>query len=254
MKNKKLASALHFFGGEKGGVGKSVVCKTVIQLYLDRQIPVVLYDTDRSNPDVIRCYRSEVTSKVAVLSEGERYEDSANEIYNTAILNRVIVNLPAQVLNPLKNWILDNELFEVAAEDGVQLYHWFTSDGGYDSLHLAKNCLKTFQSQMPMIFIRNHGKTDDWSGFEDDSELLELLQQYQVPVIDFPKLPGAAAKNRMDRDSLTFGQVRQNPDFSSIDKQRVRKFLREAYFAFDSLGYFSAPHLAEHLGGKVIAQ
>jgi len=43
-------AALHFIGGEKGGVGKSVLARTLAQYHIDRNLPFLGFDTDRSHP------------------------------------------------------------------------------------------------------------------------------------------------------------------------------------------------------------
>ena len=45
-------ATIHWGDGEKGGVGKSLVVRTLIQYHLDRNKPFVAVETDRSNPDV----------------------------------------------------------------------------------------------------------------------------------------------------------------------------------------------------------
>ena len=47
---------IHLFGGEKGGVGKSFVCRTAIAFHLHRQLDFVAFDADRSIADVLRIY------------------------------------------------------------------------------------------------------------------------------------------------------------------------------------------------------
>lgn len=224
-----IMSSIHFVGGEKGGVGKSFFAKTLVQWHLDNNVPLLVYEGDRSNPDVMRCYKSTITCKAAIYSEGERYEDKANDVYNSAIKKRVVVNLPAQVMKPVSDWIFNNELFEIAQEDGVKFYQWFVSDGGYDSINLFKKTLSTFSDGMTHLFVQNYGRTDDWSGIEDDEELQEMMENYNVMVLGFPKLIGAADRNRIDRESLTFGTAREWKKFGSISRQRVKRFLREAY-------------------------
>lgn len=112
---------LHFIGGEKGGVGKSLVARTLTQYLIDREIPCVLFDTDRSNPDLARIYGKTVKCRLAVFSEGEKYEDTANQVFNTATSQRVLVNLPAQVFPAMRKWFEDNDLFDIAAEEEVKL-------------------------------------------------------------------------------------------------------------------------------------
>ena len=47
---------VHFIGGEKGGVGKSVVSRVLSQYFIDHQIPFVGFDTDRSHGSLLRFY------------------------------------------------------------------------------------------------------------------------------------------------------------------------------------------------------
>ncbi len=47
---------LHFIGGEKGGVGKSVVARILAQYFIDRQMPFLGFDTDKSHGSLLRFY------------------------------------------------------------------------------------------------------------------------------------------------------------------------------------------------------
>ncbi|MDH3530768.1 MAG: mobilization protein, partial [Acidobacteriota bacterium] len=42
-------SAVHFIGGEKGGVGKSVISRLFAQYHVDRGKPFVILDSDLSH-------------------------------------------------------------------------------------------------------------------------------------------------------------------------------------------------------------
>ena len=235
---------IHFFGGEKGGVGKSFVCRAAIQYLLDREEVFAVFDTDRSNPDVRRIYQ-ETGCRVAVFSEGEKYEDKANSIYNTALEKRVLVNLPAQVFIPVKEWFERNELLSIASDDGVKFFYWFVCDGGYDSLKLLGKSLEFFKSDVSHILVKNLGKCDDWEPLENDDYLQSLMAQYEVKVIDFPKFIGNADRNAIDAASLTFGEAREYKQFGSIGRQRVKRFLREAKEVFESAGVFDLKASAE---------
>lgn len=60
-------ATIHLVDGEKGGVGKSFVTRAMIQYGLDRDLPFVAVETDRSNPDVAGIYDD--LCKYAVFSE-----------------------------------------------------------------------------------------------------------------------------------------------------------------------------------------
>lgn len=231
-------ATIHFFGGEKGGAGKSFVCRAAIQYHIDRGIPITVFDTDRSNPDVRRIYQ-ELGCQVAVFSEGEKYEDTANAIYNAALTKRVLVNLPAQVFIPVKDWFEKNGLFEIAPGDGVKFFYWFVCDGGYDSLKLLGRSLEYFQARMPHILVKNGGKCDDWESLDKDDSLQAMIAQYGVKVVDFPKFIGNADRNQIDAKSWTFGQARESSEFGSISRNRVKRFLEGAYAAFDRSTVFN---------------
>ena len=40
---------IHFIGGEKGGVGKSLVARVLAQCLIDRNLPFLGFDTGRSH-------------------------------------------------------------------------------------------------------------------------------------------------------------------------------------------------------------
>lgn len=232
-------ATIHFFGGEKGGVGKSFVCRTAVQYHLDTAQSCVLIETDRSNPDVKRIYGDHCPTQVAIFSESEKHEDAANSIYNTALTNRVLVNLPAQAFIPLKQWFLVNDVFTIAADDGVEFYLWFILDGGYDSYKLLKQSLAHFGAQLPHIVVQNSGKCEEWDSLTADTELQALLKANHARRLTFPKFIGTSHRNQIDAASLTFAAARQHPEFGAIGRQRVKRFLSEAYAAFETTGVFT---------------
>ena len=88
-------TTIHLVDGEKGGVGKSFITRTMIQYALDRSLPFIAVETDRSNPDVNRVYPD--VCSFAVFSESEKQASKADRIFELAMENSVIVSLPSQV-------------------------------------------------------------------------------------------------------------------------------------------------------------
>ena len=72
---------IHLIGGEKGGVGKSVVARVLAQYFIDRNLPFIGFDTDRSHGSLLRFY-TPFASPVVV----DRYE-SLDLIIEAAIAN-----------------------------------------------------------------------------------------------------------------------------------------------------------------------
>jgi hypothetical protein len=230
---------IHLFGGEKGGVGKSFVCRTAIAYLLERGIDFVPFDTDRSNADVMRIYGEAAGCQRAILSEADKFDDAANAIFNAALDGqRVLVNLPAQAMPALALWINDNELFEVASEANVSFVSWFVSDCGLDSLKLFEELLDTWGTQVQHVFVANYGMTERWDRLKQDRALMKRIKDGGVKLVKFPKFVGRSDCDKINELSLTFGQAQERDDFGAIGRQRVKSFLRKSFEQFDSVGVF----------------
>lgn len=229
-------ATIHLIDGEKGGVGKSFVARTMIQYSLDRDLPFVAVETDRSNPDVSRVYKD--MCQFAIFSEDEKQADQADSIFDMAINQPVIVSLPSQVNLAVTDWIEHNQLFELGDEHGVSFCKWFISNGEYDSVRLFQSSLKHYGHSITHILVRNFGLCDEWFQLDEDELLQKLITKYQVKVIDFPKL---AHRERylINQHQLRFDDARVSNELTILGKQRVVNFLKSAYSAFDGTGVWS---------------
>lgn len=231
---------IHLFGGEKGGVGKSFVCRTAIAYHLDREIDFVPFDSDRSNADVLRIYGQPAGCRQAILSEAERYDDAANGIFNAALEgHRVLVNLPAQSMPALTQWINDNELLELADETEVSFVSWFVSDCGLDSLKLFGEMLDTFGDRVQHVFVANYGMTERWERLKDNQALMDRMREAGVKLVKFPKFVGRAVRDKIDEQSLTFEAAKGSDELDPIGRQGVKSFLRKSFEQFDAAGVFA---------------
>lgn len=231
---------IHLFGGEKGGVGKSFVCRTALAYHLRRAIPFVAFDADRSNADVLRIYGDVAGVKPVIFSEGEEFDTAANAIFNSALDGqRVLVNLPAQAMPALLRWLYDNDVFEMADEAQVQLVSWFVSDCGVDSIELFEQMLDRFSDHMRHVFVANYGMTKNWELLTRNKPLLARMKLMGVTMVKFPKFVGRDDRSRIDQLSLTFDDVLESDAFDAFGRQHVKSFLKKAFTQFDESGVFS---------------
>lgn len=226
-------ATIHFVDGEKGGVGKSFVARTMIQYRLDQSLPLVAVETDRSNPDVAGVYKG--ICQYAVFTEDEKQADKADRIFEMAIDKPVIVSLPSQVHRAMKAWIDRNQLIELGTEYGVKFCKWFVCNGEYDSVNLFVQSLTCYENRIAHILVRNFGMCDDWEPVEEDESVQKLIKKYKAKVIDFPKL-GYRERYIINQKRLKFDEARQYKEFGVLGRQRVANFLKAAYAAFDSAG------------------
>jgi hypothetical protein len=234
----KQPTEIHLIDGEKGGVGKSLFARVLIQFFQDRELPFIPVETDRSNSGIAEFYPAKC--KYAAFVEDEDQLDKADDVYNFALLKTVIVDLPAQAYRPVSTWIKKNSMFELARFDSVSFYKWFVCDGGYDSLQLLKKTLEEFGDDIHHILVKNLGKCEDWTHL-DDEDWKSLLASKNVKVISFPKFYHME-RNRIDMKRLSWNDALAETNnlagFHSISRSRIKSFLREAHAEIASLKLF----------------
>lgn len=225
---------IHFIDGEKGGVGKSLFARTMVQYCLDKNIPFHLVEADGSNPDVGEFYPD--VCQHATFSEDEKKSYDVDIIFELALSKPVIVNLPAQVYPVVTNWIRRNGLLEseIVKEHKLKIYKWFVCTGGHDSVQLFIKSAEEFQGKVQHIFVRNNGLSDEWKHLDDHEELNGLLNGQKIPIVDFPRF-SYKERNLIDQKRITFASAtaKENQEFPILSKQRITNYLRDAYAAIE---------------------
>lgn len=229
-------SAIHLIGGEKGGVGKSVVARVVAQYLIDREMPFLGFDTDRSHGSLLR-FCTDYASSVVI----DSYE-SLDTIMETASENpdkRILVDLAAQTHEPLVKWMDESGVLEMAGELGVTLNYWHVMDSGKDSTDLLKKLLDRFGSRLNYVLVLNQLRGDNFDILNQSGarqQALDLnariitLKRLHEPVItkiDAGSTSFWAAKNRSETDKKGLGL---------LERQRVKVWLRHAYEQIDTVG------------------
>jgi hypothetical protein len=228
-------SRIHFIGGEKGGVGKSVITRLLAQYYIDQKMPFSVYDADLSHGAMMRYY-ADFSEPVDIT----RF-DNADSIAENAIASgkTAIVDLAAQTSRSMKEWINETGLLELAREIGLQLSFWHVMDDGSDSLQLLYQLFKDYGDKVDYVIARNFGRGSDFSHLHEP-ELSRRLVELEVSMIDVPALH-APTMRKIDHISASFWAAANNKDDSLgpvlglLERQRVKTWLNRAYSQFDRI-------------------
>lgn len=228
----KVMKNIHFIGGEKGGVGKSVVSRLLAQYYIDNNIPFVGHDSDRSHASFARFY-ADYASKIIV----DDYESLDQVIENAPnIDSRIIIDLAAQAMRPLSRWIDDSGLIEGQAEIGLQLTFWHVMDDSKDSVILLGELLERFQHNVNYVIVLNQGCGESFDifnassakqrAFELGAKIIELRRLYNPTM---QKIDNANASFWSSMNS------KEGAGLGLLERQRARVWLDSVYQAFESL-------------------
>jgi hypothetical protein len=227
-------STVHFVGGEKGGVGKSVVARLLAQLFIERNLPFAALDADLSHGALVRYY-ADYTRAVDLTQL-----DSADQIMDSALAadRRVLVDLPAQSHRFLRRWVETADVLGYAKEMGVRLVFWHVTDGGFDSVSHLEQLLSLLGNGVQCVVVKNQGRSDDFAQFDaspGQQRLLELGGQ----VTTLPELD-AAAMYKIDRFGSSFWAAINTQEgeraLSPMERRRAKLWLERAHQALEQVG------------------
>ena len=227
---------IHFIGGEKGGVGKSLVARVLAQYLIDHEQSFIGFDTDRSHGALMRFYEG-FASPVLV----DRYE-ALDAIMEAAVADperRVLVDLAAQTHDPLVRWMDESGVLNLADEMQIQIHYWHVMDSGKDSVDLLRKLLDRFGKDLRYVLVRNQVRGNNFTVLEQSGEqarAIELgakvvtikhLHDSVINKIDAANSSFWAAKNVEDKNGAPLGLM---------DRQRVKMWMRDVYREFDTVG------------------
>ncbi len=225
-------SHIHFVGGEKGGVGKSVVARLLAQWFIDRSLPFAGVDADLSHGALLRSYGD--YSQPVDLSD----PTSADQIIDRALGadRRVLIDLPAQSVRSLWSWLSEANVFAFAKETGIRMSFWHVTDGGFASVGEIERALELFGGAFEHKVVKNLGRSKNFSQF-DESNAKRLLDQLGGKIIELPELD-TAAMFKVDRiGSSYWGAVHssEGEGLKPLERQRVRLWLERSYKQLETL-------------------
>jgi hypothetical protein len=220
---------IHLIGGEKGGVGKSMVARLLAQYLIDHSIPFLGFDSDRSHGALLRFY-SGYASPILV----DRY-DSLDAIVEGATEQperRILVDLAAQTQDSLTNWMDESQLLGLAPELGLNIRYWHVMDNGKDSVDLLHRLLDRYEQRLGYVIVQNALRGDDFPILRQSGQL-ERAQGFGATVISIKRLQDATV-SKIDANSSSFWAASQTDDKSGarlglLERQRLRSWLKSAY-------------------------
>jgi hypothetical protein len=224
-------SSIHLIGGEKGGVGKSVVARVFAQYCIDHKFAFTVVDADRSHGAMKRFY-----SEFATDGDLDEFETSDLILQHALDADqRVLVDLPAQSDRLLAKWMTRNGIVELAAENQIPITFWHVLDDGRDSLGLLHATLTTHGSSVNYCVVKNFGRGNNFSTFEK-SETKNLVEQLHGKVLTLDELHKPTML-KIDLANASFWNAINNKDgLGLIERHRVKVWLRNAYKELDRAG------------------
>lgn len=224
-------SKIHFIGGEKGGVGKSVIARLLAQYHIDSQRPFTVFDTDLSHGAMARFY-GDFTQSIAL----DAFDD-ADLLMEAALAEprNVLVDLAAQTSGPLFRWIEQHDFLTLAADEGIDLVFWHVMDDGADGIGLLERLIERCGDAASYVVVLNQGRGKDFSMFLE-SDARADAEAVAARIVTLPELHPPTMR-KVDHQAASFWAASQNRSggLGLMERQRLKVWIRKGYEQFDAL-------------------
>jgi hypothetical protein len=220
---------IHLIGGEKGGVGKSLVARLLAQYMIDNNMPFLGFDSDRSHGALLRFYSGYASP---VLIDSYESMDAIVEAAAEVPDRRILVDLAAQTQQRLTRWMDDSQLLEVAPELGLHIRYWHVMDAGKDSVDLLKVLLDRHGTRLNYTLVLNEVRGDDFRILDQSGEKERALAM-GANVIHIKRL-NEVSMIKIDASSSSFWAVANKGEGDTsglrlLERQRVKLWLKNSF-------------------------
>ena len=226
MANTQTRKILHIIGGEKGGVGKSMLARLLCEYYLSNDDRFAGFDGDASNPSLSRFYAPYV-NRVDMLAQ-EQLDQTIDSVLDDDA--HTIVDLPAQSFKALSIWWESNDIVSFCKAHRIPIYVWWVCDDSFDSMKLAESFLHNYSKQIKnTILVKNLGRGSDFSAFDHFEPTAKAKHTFYLPKIERRLL------YPIDQHSLSFSAATdQNSPLSTIQRNEIALTLETIFCIFDA--------------------
>jgi hypothetical protein len=229
-------STIHFIGGEKGGVGKSVMARILAQYFIDHGQQFLGFDCDRTHGALLRFYAT-YSSPVDI----DDYQ-SLDRLVDLAVSDparSVLVDLAAQTQQALARWMTESRLLELAPELNLSIVYWHVMDNGFDSVELLRKLLDQFGQKIRLVLVLNQLRGERFELLESSGQRARA-EQMGAKSMALQRLADATMQ-KIDANSRSFWAAMNNGagtdgTLGLLEQQRLWVWIKRAYEEIDRIG------------------
>jgi hypothetical protein len=229
-------ATIHLIGGEKGGVGKSLMARLLAQYFIDHSIPFTGFDTDRSHGALLRFYAS-YSTPMAI--DDYPSLDRMVELAASEPERRVLVDLAAQAQQPLSRWMEESRLIDTVRECNIQLVYWHVMDNSFDAVELLRRLLDQFGDRLRIVLVLNQVRGERFDLLEASCQRARA-EQAGAKVLVLQRL-SESTMHKIDADSRSFWSAMNQAagaegNLGLLERQRVWVWVKRVYEEIDRIG------------------
>ncbi len=217
----KTVGRLVLVTGDKGGTGKSVVARILLDIYRHRNINCIAYECDQSNPQLYRHY-NKVAPGVSGLKLNQRGGADALQDDLKRLSPKVsLVDLPAGAAEYFESVAKDIFLFQNAQRLGYRITMVSVLGRVKDSVLQLKRLVDFCGDRVDYVVVKNlyWGDEHKFTRY-NNSKVKQSVEALGAIELLLPELYDDIF-DLIDSKDLTFREALEHEDFSLSNQSRV---------------------------------
>ena len=238
VNNTKYKGRLVIVTGDKGGTGKSVVARMLLDIYRHRNINCLAYECDQSNPQLFRHY-NKIPPGITCLRLNERSgADAIQDNLKTYKPSVSLIDLPAGAADYFEKMSEDIFLFKGLERFGYKITTISVLGRVKDSVLQLKRLVDFCGDRVDYIVLKNlyWGNPENFTRY-DNSKIRQTVLQLGGIELSFPELFEDIFDVIDDKD-LTFREALENDILTVSNESRLFGWIEKAEAEFEKAADF----------------
>ena len=220
--------------GDKGGVGKSMFARGLVQLYINGGLSYKAYDADSRNPQLYRHYKNTPASvtQVDIFTRGEA--DILLADLDEHRPNLALLDLPSQSGKFFEDLVKEFDLFNTLSDLGYQITLVSVISRLADSISILDHLYTTSGDTVQHVVVKNlfFGEEDKFERYDGNQIRKRLIESGRLQEISMPDL-FYKTFDFIDLHNLDFGSVASHQNADLAIRSRTKSWLK--HFELSSL-------------------
>ncbi len=235
-KESKTNKPVIMVHGDKGGVGKSIVCNMLVEYLLKNEVPTHLIETDTSNPDVYYVMKDRVAHTLQNLNEKEGWTELVNKVAECN--DTIVINMAARLREATQKY--GANFCDDLNELNRPLVLLWVINRQADSISLLRAALENLPTLKTVVVVKNLY----WSGGNiakftlwDNSKTKIAIEENGGLTINFPDQDDTTV-DLISNKRMSFIEATNNANDIGLrfgNKRDLERWVNEVFSTFDTV-------------------
>jgi hypothetical protein len=227
---KQLNRRLILVTGDKGGTGKSITSRILLDIYRNKGKNCIAYDCDQSNPQLARHYGKLLPGVMGLKLNERGGADALQDDLETLSPDISLVDLPAGAAEYFEGIAKDIRLFQNASQFGYRITMVSVLGRVKDSVNQLKRLVNFCGERVDYVVVKNlyWGAEEKFTRY-NTSKTREAIEMMEGVEICLPELFDDIF-DTIDANDLTFREALESDLFTISNKSRIFGWLEECEY------------------------